>query len=44
MDRMWAAGVIACAVIMTIATLAVIESASNDLLAGVLHGAAPELS
>lgn len=38
-----AAGVIACAVIMTIATLAVIESASNDLLAGIMHGAGPNL-
>ena len=30
--------------IMTIATLAVIESASNDLLAGFIHGAGPDLS
>ena len=33
------AGVIACAVIMTIATLAVIESAARDLTAGFFHGA-----
>ena len=39
-----AAGVVACAVIMTIATLAVIESASNDLVAGIMHGAGPDLS
>ena len=35
------AGVIACAVIMTIATLAVIESAARDLTAGFFHGAPP---
>ncbi len=38
------AGVIACAVIMTIATLAVIESAARDLTAGFLHGAPPALA
>lgn len=37
------AGVISCAVIMTIATLAVIESAARDLTAGFFHGAPPPL-
>lgn len=37
--RLETVGVVACAIIMTIATIEVIQSAAQDLLAGFLHGA-----
>ncbi len=39
--RLETVGVVACAVIMTIATIEVIQSAGQDLIEGFLHGAPP---
>jgi divalent metal cation (Fe/Co/Zn/Cd) transporter len=39
--RLETVGVVACAVIMTIATIEVIQSAGGDLVSGFLHGASP---
>ncbi|EIE27327.1 cation efflux protein [Coccomyxa subellipsoidea C-169] len=41
--RLETVGVVACAIIMTIATIEVIQSAAQDLLAGFLHGQLPPL-
>ena len=37
--RLETVGVVACAIIMTIATIEVIQSAAADLYAGFVHGA-----
>ena len=39
--RLETVGVVACAVIMTIATIEVIQSAGQDLVEGALHGPPP---
>ena len=39
--RLETVGVVACAIIMTIATIEVIQSAAQDLYAGFVHGAEP---
>lgn len=39
--RLETVGVVACAVIMTIATIEVIQSAAADLVSGFLHGTPP---
>lgn len=39
--RLETVGVVACAVIMTIATIEVIQSAGGDLVEGFLHGPPP---